>query len=382
MKPRYLWFASFGMAGVCLLATGCGGGDDIPDPSSDALAASDSAPAGGARPEPAAAAAPVAAPAPAAASAPVVAKSSAPKAEEAPAEEPAATAETEKPAPDKNSPTAEMLALATTPNAPSAGGGSTTPSSGGGNTPASGAGGIAGGPGVTPSVMVRPGAGGGGPGGKGGRAAGGDPGMGATPGGPGGPPANAVRQDPGAMANRMRGEMAMNPGRPGGGPGAGMGGMGMGMPGNPGNAGRPGADKPADFRTPEGAVDAFMNALAAKDLTRLAEATALRAQEEATAKNRDMFRRIYDESLSESELSDLARKLDGFKISGENPQKSTGRVEVIVTKMAQNARLTHKVTARREKKGWGVLDIGPELVFKNPRMFGRTQQGGAGGAAR
>jgi hypothetical protein len=182
--------------------------------------------------------------------------------------------------------------------------------------------------------------------------------------------------DQGAMANQMRAQMAMNNGRPGG-PMA-----GMGMPGNPGAGGRPGADKPADFRTPEGAVDAFLNALASKDLTRLAEATALRAQEEATAKNRDLFRRIYDESLSESELSDLARKLDGFRIIGENPQKSTGRVEVIISKNGQNERLTHKVTARREKKGWGVLDIGPEIVFKNPRMFNRNQQGGAGGGLR
>jgi hypothetical protein len=178
------------------------------------------------------------------------------------------------------------------------------------------------------------------------------------------------------MANEMRAgmpPMAMANGRPGGPAGA------MGMPGAGGNARRPGADKPADFSNPEGAVDAFLNALADKDLTRLAEATALRAQEEATAKNRDLFRRIYNESLSESELSDLARSLDGFKIGGENPQKSTGRVEVIVYKQGQNETMSHKMTVRKERKGWGVLDIGPTHVFKNPRMFGRQQGGGGGG---
>jgi hypothetical protein len=148
--------------------------------------------------------------------------------------------------------------------------------------------------------------------------------------------------------------------------------------------GRPGSDKPADFRDPRGAVDAFLDALAAKDLTRLAEATALRAQEEASAKNRDLFRRIYDESLSESELSELARSLEGYKISGENPQKSTGRVEVIVGKQgANNDYYTHKITTRREKKGWGVLDIGPRLVFKsgqfNGNRRGNSQSGARGG---
>ena len=41
---------------------------------------------------------------------------------------------------------------------------------------------------------------------------------------------------------------------------------------------------PANTRTPEGAVRAFLNALQAKDKDRLAEATALRAQNEASTR--------------------------------------------------------------------------------------------------
>ena len=92
-------------------------------------------------------------------------------------------------------------------------------------------------------------------------------------------------------------------------------------------------DRPADFHSPQGAVKAFLSALKAKDLDRLNEATALRAQREASsAKNQELFKKIFDLSLSDSELDELAKKLDGYTIAGENPPKSTGRVDVILQK--------------------------------------------------
>ena len=41
MKPWTTWLARLGIAGACLLVTGCGGGD-VPDASSDGQAATGS----------------------------------------------------------------------------------------------------------------------------------------------------------------------------------------------------------------------------------------------------------------------------------------------------------------------------------------------------
>ncbi len=143
---------------------------------------------------------------------------------------------------------------------------------------------------------------------------------------------------------------------------------GMAGGGGPGMGGNANA-KPPDFRTPEGAVQAFLDALKARDLERLNEATALRAQNEAVKSNQEMFKRIFDGSLSKAEIDDLAAKLDGFRISSFNPPKSSGRLDVIVGKRADNGnRLTIKITTRREKKGWGVCDISRPAELKNPRM--------------
>ena len=63
---------------------------------------------------------------------------------------------------------------------------------------------------------------------------------------------------------------------------------------------------------------AFLNALQAKDRDRLAEATALRSQTEAsTDKTKELFGRIVDLSISDAEIDDLAKKLQGFHIAGE-----------------------------------------------------------------
>ena len=123
---------------------------------------------------------------------------------------------------------------------------------------------------------------------------------------------------------------------------------------------------PADVRTPQGAVRTFLSALKAKDADRLSEATARRAAVDASGtKNQEMFDKILQLTLPDSDLDDLSKKMDGYQIAGENPQKSTGRVDVVVQKNNDDGSYSRRrITARREKKGWGVMDIGPEQVFK------------------
>jgi hypothetical protein len=137
-------------------------------------------------------------------------------------------------------------------------------------------------------------------------------------------------------------------------------------------------NKPADFRSPEGAVRAFLAALKAKDLDRLNESTALRAsQEAASSKNKELFKKIFDLSLSESELDDLAGKLEGFRMSNENPPKSTARVEVVLVKAGKNGAYTKRtITTRHEKKGWGVLDVSGPTEFKSMGVIRRPGMGG------
>ena len=86
MKPWTTWLARLGIAGACLLVTGCGG-SDVPDASNEGQAATESAPdAGGAR-----AGAPAAAP---------IEGQKVAQADETPkAEEPAAEPATPAPAP-------------------------------------------------------------------------------------------------------------------------------------------------------------------------------------------------------------------------------------------------------------------------------------------
>jgi hypothetical protein len=354
MKPWTTWLARLGIAGACFLVIGCGGGD-VPDASSDGQAATEGASGGAPAPAPAANA-----------GANLAANDDqATKADE-PAAEPSAPAQAQEPEPPAanakkdeakgNSKTAEMLAMAT------------GPSGGGSNPPADGA------PPANGSTSPPPNA----------QAPGGSspPGQGA--GGPNQPGRPGMGQQQGGMQQQMQLQQQREqqqrqqqqqqqqqqnqannqaggaPGRPGG-------------QGGPGGAGGPGAagvdNSPADFHSPEGAVRAFLSALKAKDLDRLNEATALRAQVEAVAKNQPLFKKIFDLSLSESELDEIAKKLDGYQIAGENPAQSTGRVDVILQKADTEHRggyFRRKVTVRHEKKGWGVLDIAGATEFKAP----------------
>ena len=332
MRPWIEWSAGIGLAAACLMFTGCGGGD-VADPGSDHSAAVDSAPDTGEPPAPA--------PAGGGKAAPVVAQNkgqaaSAPKenadaddkkdAAQAPSENPPATKS------EGGSATAEMLAMAT--------GGQTE--SGGAQPPAGG--------GAAPGQKPQPG---------------------------GGPQAPAPR-GMGGYAEAMRARAG------GGGPAGyltGPGGAGLpggnaqgGYPGGSAGAGAQGAARvaqdngPADTRSPEGAVRAFLNALQAKDRDRLAEATALRSQTEAsTEKTKELFGRIVDLSISDAEIDDLAKKLQGFHIAGENAPKSTGRLGIYIDKpTAEGSVLRFTLTVRKEKKGWGVMDMSSKPIEFKP----------------
>jgi len=333
MRPWIEWLAGIGLAAACLMFTGCGGGD-VADPGSDHSAAADSAPDTGEPPAPA--------PAGGGKAAPVVAQNkgraaSAPK-EDADADDKkdAAQASSENPSATKSeggSATAEMLAMAT--------GGQTR--SGGAQPPA--------GRGTAPGQNPQPGGGAQAP---------------APPSGMGGY----------AEAMRARGGGGGAAGYPTGPGGAGLPGGNAqgGYPGGSAGAGAQGAaglaqdNGPADTRSPEGAVRAFLNALQAKDRDRLAEATALRSQTEAsTEKMKELFGKIVDMSISDAEIDDLAKKLQGFYVAGENAVKSTGRQGIYIDKLtAEGSVLRVTMTVRKEKKGWGVMDMSSKPIEFKP----------------
>jgi hypothetical protein len=129
-------------------------------------------------------------------------------------------------------------------------------------------------------------------------------------------------------------------------PGGGGGGGGKALAGN------------GSFKSPSGAVTAFLAALKARDLDALTEATALHAQTEAKPGNQKLFTAILDGSLAKDELDELAKKLDGYKIIDQNDPKSSGRQGIILSKPEKNgAQMIRTITTRHEKKGWKVVDI-------------------------
>jgi len=181
---------------------------------------------------------------------------------------------------------------------------------------------------------------------------------------------------------------AMPPGPPGasGSPPAGYPGAGSSSgPGGEGGSGAPGGggnDGPADFRTQLGAVNAFLAAVRAKDATRLKEATALRAGQdnETRPQNKKLFEAILEENLSGDDLDELAKKLEGFQVTGANEAKSSARLGIILHKSeGGGAFLQRTITVRREKAGWKVVDISGEGKLEKPitiprgGMRGRTR---------
>jgi hypothetical protein len=382
MKPWTTWLVRLAIVGTCFLVAGCGGGD-IPDASDDGQASTERAPAaGGGAP-----AAPAPIEGPKVAQGDAAASGAEPSAAEpaAPAQAPEPETPAAAPAPSEsqgNSSTAEMLAIATGPSGGSNAAGGSAPAAGdsaapGGSAPGGPGAGATQGPGGPGGGLVM------GPGMRGGGMGRGmSAGMG--PMGPGG-----MSAGPGAneMARQQAGAMA--PPSAGGGFGGQGSSRGPGGPGGPGGAGLAGGgpggqganDGPADFHSPQGAVRAFLAALKAKDLDRLNESTALRASQEASSsKSRELFKKIFDLNLAESELDTLAEALNGYNIAGENPAKSTARVEVILRKPGQNgAYYLRKVTVRHEKKGWGVLDVAGAMEFKSMGVIRRPNTGTGGG---
>lgn len=136
-------------------------------------------------------------------------------------------------------------------------------------------------------------------------------------------------------------------------------------PGAPGGAN---ADNgPADTKTPVNAVRAFLRAVEAKDRERLAEATALRSQTEGSPKHQELFAKIVEMSISDAELDEIAKQLEGFRVAGENAVKSTGRQGVYIDKTTDGGIIRRTLTVRKEKKGWGVLDVGGPIEFRGSR---------------
>jgi hypothetical protein len=133
-----------------------------------------------------------------------------------------------------------------------------------------------------------------------------------------------------------------------------------------GGAGQVQDNGPVDTHSPGGAVRTFLNALQAKDRDRLAEATALHSQTDAsTPKTRDLFAKVVDMSISDAEIGDLAKKLEGFHVAGENAVKSTGRLGIYADKPTEDGGVIRVTfTVRKEKKGWGVMDISGRTEFK------------------
>ena len=71
-----------------------------------------------------------------------------------------------------------------------------------------------------------------------------------------------------------------------------------------------------------------------------------------------LFATIVDQSISDQSLDELATALSGFQIFGQNEAKSSGRLGIILQKSNNNGGILRRtITARREAKGWKVVDI-------------------------
>jgi ketosteroid isomerase-like protein len=156
---------------------------------------------------------------------------------------------------------------------------------------------------------------------------------------------------------------------------AGMPGMGPGGPGSEGGFGGGADDKgPANFDYPATAARAFLAAVRAKDRDKLAEAVALRSSQEAsTERMKKLFASVLDQSISDEQLADIAKNLEGFQIVGMNDPKSTGRIGVILGKSNnQNGQFRRTLMLRKEAKGWKVADVGAQGEMEaQPNTRGR-----------
>ena len=125
----------------------------------------------------------------------------------------------------------------------------------------------------------------------------------------------------------------------------------------------------ADFRTPTGAVVAFLAAAKAKDPERLAQATALRAPTEAEPRNQALFTSILEQSLSGEDLARLASLFEGYQVVGTGQPNGPGRLDVYIEKPGPDgSQLRRRIRTRKEKAGWKVLDLGETWVREGPAI--------------
>jgi len=386
--------AGLGLTAACLMCAGCGGGNG-PRASTNSAAASNSAPEPS-TPLPAPAESKPA-PAPVAAAAkpqpaPTVAAKEH-KDDSGDEKQAAAGPSTPAPKPDWGSSTDEMPAKATSNQPASTGGAAPSESSPAPANPAP-----PGGAAPAGSLSTQSQGQGGMPGGYPGMGNPGDMPVG-YPGStnPGGMPAGypgAGEQTRGSGAAGSTGPGGMpagypgTAGQPGGYPGfPGPGGMTTGYPGMVGGGGPTqgaaggsafgataagrgtGRANPnfgsADIHSPDGAVRSFLFALSIRDKDRLSEATALRSQTEApNDKIKELFGKIVLGNISDAELDDIAKKLQGYVLVGENAVHSKGKLGIIIRRpTAEGGFLSRTVTVRKEKKGWGVIDISSPIEF-------------------
>jgi limonene-1,2-epoxide hydrolase len=172
----------------------------------------------------------------------------------------------------------------------------------------------------------------------------------------------------------MEGMMPGMAGPPGGFGGFEAGGP-PGFPGGPGGfPGGAGSTEPADFDSPRGAVDAFLNAVKAKDVQGLSDATALRAPREAeTATRRRTFQAIREMSLSEDELNTIADDFEGFEVAQMSRPTAAGIISFILRKQGDyGSILQRRIDVRKERSGWKVNDVTGISEIK--RMGGRAME--------
>ncbi|WP_435016786.1 hypothetical protein TA3x_004362 [Tundrisphaera sp. TA3] len=327
MKPLEQWLGRVVVAGICASFIGCGG-SDVPDPDSDSSAVADTpvqiVDQG---------AAPGAAPAPAEAAPAAEAETAPGAAAPAATPDPAAVAATPDPAP---APAGEEAAA---PAAPALKG------------DASGTDELARMVAAPPAPTEAA------------------PDPAATPGAPGAAdPTMAMAGSPTGALPPVEGSIPGDPSMTV--PGA----PGAEIPGSGGDNGDGiGANEPADFSGPWSGAVAFLSALKAKDKDRLAQAVARRAPTEAAEKYRKIFLSISDVSISDEELDEMAKAFEGYKPVQQMPAVSSGRIDIVLGNNTGPDYRQRKVTMRKEKEGWKLLDIGKIFEFKRPKMPSRRR---------
>jgi limonene-1,2-epoxide hydrolase len=148
-----------------------------------------------------------------------------------------------------------------------------------------------------------------------------------------------------------------------------------GFPGGPGGfPGGAGSSEPANFDSPRGAVDAFLDAVDAKDIQGLNEATALRAPREAeTAARRRTFQAIREMSLTEEELNAIADEFEGYEVAQMSRPTTAGIVSFILRKQGDyGSTLQRRIDVRKERSGWKVNDVTGVSEIK--RLGGRAME--------